>query len=71
MPFKTDIHKIERLLDYIHADVWVPIRITSQGGHIYFVNFINDYSQKFSVYFMHHKSKTFIKFKLLKAEVKN
>ena len=38
---------------------------------MYFVTFIDDYSRKVWVYFMQHKSETFAKFKLWKAEVEN
>ena len=38
---------------------------------MYFVTFIDDYIRKVWVYFMRHKSKTFTKFKLWKAEVEN
>ena len=36
-----------------------------------FVTFIDDYTKKIWVYFMRHKSKTFVKFKLWKTEVEN
>ena len=38
---------------------------------MYFVTFIDDYTKKVWVYFMRHKSDTFAKFKLWKAEVEN
>ena len=38
---------------------------------MYFVTFIDDYTKKVWVYFMRHKSETFAKFKLWKAEVEN
>ena len=38
---------------------------------MYFVSFIENYSRKVWVYFMQHKSKTFAKFKVWKAEVEN
>jgi hypothetical protein len=38
---------------------------------MYFVIFIDDFSRKVWVYFMRHKSETFAKFKLWKAEVEN
>ena len=40
-------------------------------GHRYFVSFVDDYSRKVWVYFLRHKSETFAKFKLWKAEVEN
>ena len=62
--FKIATHKTEGFLDYVHTDVWGPIRVASLGGTMYFVTFIDDYSLKVWVYFMRHRSKTFSKFKL-------
>ena len=50
--FKTAMHKTEGILDYVHTDVWGPTRVASQGGHMYFVTFIDDYTKKVWVYFM-------------------
>ena len=35
------------------------------------MSFVDDYSQKVWVYFIQHKSKTFVKFKLWKTKVEN
>ena len=35
--FKTATHKIESIMDYVHYDVWGPVRIASRRGHMYFV----------------------------------
>ena len=69
--FKTATHKTEDILDYVHSNVWGPTSITSRGGHVYFVIFIDDLSRKVWVYFIQHKSETFAKVKLWKAEVEN
>ncbi len=69
--FKTATHKTEGILDYVHSDVWGPVRIASRQGHHYFVTFIDDFSRKVWVYFMQHKSDVFAKFKVWKAEVEN
>jgi transposase InsO family protein len=69
--FKTNTYKTDGIMDYVHSDVWGPVRTASRGGHMYFVIFIDDFSRKVWVYFMQHKSKTFAKFKLWKAEVEN
>ena len=62
--FKTATHKTERILDYVHTHVWGLVQIASLGGSVYFVSFIDDYSQKVWLYFMWHRSETFAKFKL-------
>jgi hypothetical protein len=54
--FKTATHKTEGILDYVHSDVWGPVRTVSRGGHMYFIIFIDDFSRKVWVYFMWHKS---------------
>jgi hypothetical protein len=69
--FKTATHKTEGIMDYVHSDVWGPVRTASRGGHMYFVIFIDDFSKKVWVYFVRHKSETFAKFKLWKAKVEN
>ena len=69
--FKTATHKTNGFLDYVHYDVWGLVKTTSQGEHMYFIIFIDDFSRKVWVYFMQHKSKTFANFKLWKAEMKN
>jgi hypothetical protein len=58
-------------MNYVHSDVWGPVRTASWGGYMYFFIFIDDYSRKVWVYFMQHKSETFAKFKLWKAKVEN
>ena len=62
--FKTATHKTEDIMDYVHSDVWEPVRTASRGGYMYFFIFINDFFRKVWVYFMWHKSKMFAKFKL-------
>ena len=69
--FKIDAHKTEGILNCVHSDVLGVVRTMSWGGHMYFVIFIDDFSGKVWVYFMRHKSKTFINFKLRKVKVEN
>ena len=57
--FKTARHKIEKILDDVHSDVWGPTRELSLGGSQYFVTFIDDFSRKVYVYFIKQKSKVF------------
>ena len=47
------------------------MRVASLGRNMYFVSFVEDYSQKVWVYFMWHKLETFAKFKLWKTKVEN
>ena len=55
MRFGTAIHYSERILDYLHIDVWGPIKTISIGGNHYFMSFIDDYSRRCWVYTMKHK----------------
>uniref|UniRef100_A0A2N9GPN1 CCHC-type domain-containing protein n=1 Tax=Fagus sylvatica TaxID=28930 RepID=A0A2N9GPN1_FAGSY len=69
--FKTATHKTKGILDYVHSDIWGPVRTPSKGGAQYFMSFIDDYSRKAWVYFLKNKSEAFAKFKIWKAEVEN
>uniref|UniRef100_A0A2N9GKI3 Integrase catalytic domain-containing protein n=1 Tax=Fagus sylvatica TaxID=28930 RepID=A0A2N9GKI3_FAGSY len=69
--FKTATHKTKGILDYVHSDIWGPVRTPSKGGAQYFMSFIDDYSRKTWVYFLKNKSEAFAKFKIWKAEVEN
>uniref|UniRef100_A0A2N9GCQ1 Integrase catalytic domain-containing protein n=1 Tax=Fagus sylvatica TaxID=28930 RepID=A0A2N9GCQ1_FAGSY len=69
--FKTATHKTKGILDYVHSDIWGPVRTPSKGGAQYFMSFIDDYSRKAWVYFLKNKSEAFAKFKVWKAEVEN
>jgi len=54
-------------LQLIHADVCGPISLASHSNKRYILNFIDDYSRKSWVYFLHEKSETFTAFKSFKA----
>ena len=71
MQFKIGTHKIERILDYVHTNVWRLVQTTSLRDSVYFMCFIDDHSRKVWVYFMRHKSVTFDKFKLWKTKMEN
>jgi hypothetical protein len=44
--FKSATHKTNGVLNYIHSDVWGPVRTTSWGGQVYFLTLIDDFSRK-------------------------
>ena len=52
-----------RPLDLIHKGVCSPMSIHARGGFIYFITFIDDYSQYKHLYMMRYKSKSFEKFR--------
>ena len=62
-PFpKSSSKKSSAVLDLIHSDVCGPLNIPSVGGSIYFVTFIDDYSNFVYVYLLKRKSEVFEKF---------
>jgi hypothetical protein len=69
--FKTATHNTKGKLDYVHSDIWGPVRVASKGGAQYFMSFIDDYSRKVWVYFLKNKFDAFATFKKWKAEEEN
>ena len=69
--FQTGQHSTLVVLDYIHSDLWGPATVPSNGGHRYFVSFIDDFSRKVWVYFLKYKSEVFNIFKEFKTLVEN
>lgn len=63
------MNKMNGKLDYVHSDVWGPVRVASKAGSLYFLTF--NFLRKVWVYFMRHKSEVFEKFRVWKAEVEN
>ena len=45
--FGTATHCTERILDYVHTDVWAPTKTAFIGGNHYFVTFIDDYFKRY------------------------
>ena len=58
-------------LEMVHTDVWGPSQVSSLGGSIFYVTFIDDFIRKVCVYFLKHKSEVFATFKKWKTEVEN
>lgn len=71
LPFKSDGSKVTKPLELVHSDVCGPMEIQSLGGSRYFLTFLDEYSKKISVYFLHNKSEVLSKFKEFKQEVEN
>jgi hypothetical protein len=40
--FKDGKHKKDKKLDLVHMGVWGPAQVSSLGGSLYYVNFIDD-----------------------------
>ena len=69
LPFKGKGERACGPLDLIHTYVCGLMSIHARGGFIYFITFINDYSQYGYLYLMRYKSEAFEKFKEFKSEV--
>ena len=67
--FSTAKHRTQGIVDYIHSDLWGPLRVPSFGGKRYMLTFIDDFSRKVWVYFLRQKNETFSIFKKFKALV--
>jgi hypothetical protein len=59
------------IVELIHSDVFGHVLVSSIGGYLYYVSFIDDFSRKTWLYFLRNKSKVFIKFKEFKPLVEN
>ena len=66
---KKSSWRAELPLQLIHSDLCGPIQPISNSNKIYFITFIDDYSWKTWVYFLHEKSEAFAFFKEFKAKV--
>lgn len=51
----------------VHADICGPIKPISNSNKMYFLSFIDDFSHKTWIYFLHEKSKAFTMFRSYKA----
>ena len=67
--FDTVSHCTEGILEYVHTDVWGPIKTASIGGNHYFVSFIDDFSRRCWVYTMRHKGEVLERFVKWKANL--
>nr|KYP49198.1 Retrovirus-related Pol polyprotein from transposon TNT 1-94 [Cajanus cajan] len=56
-------------IQLVHADICGPISPTSNSCKRYILSFVDDYSRKTWIYFLHDKSETFNAFKRFKAYV--
>ena len=47
----------------MHADLWGPAKVQTQGGNRYFMSIIDDYSRKVWICLLKQKKDAFVKFK--------
>ena len=70
MPFTDKEYRAKELLELVYFYLCEPMIIRSKREFEYFITFINDYSRYRYIYLMHHKSKSFEKFKEYTKETK-
>lgn len=61
--------RASRHLQVVHSDICGPISPISHSGKRYILSFIDDFTRKTWVYFLHEKSEAFATFKIFKASV--
>lgn len=66
---KKSLWRASRPLQLIHSDICGHINLISHNGKRYILSFIDDYTRKTWVYFLHEKSKAFSTFKFFKTSV--
>ncbi|KAG8484081.1 hypothetical protein CXB51_022999 [Gossypium anomalum] len=54
--FTRGIHNTKETLEYIHSDLWGPLRVPSRGGANYMLTFIDDFSRKVWAFFLKQKN---------------
>lgn len=68
MPKKSS-WRSSKQLQLVHSDICSPITSASHGDKRYILSFIDDFTRKIWVYFLHEKSEAFAVFKTYKAGV--
>jgi hypothetical protein len=69
--FPSSDSRAAGILDLIHSDVCGPMSLASLTGSLYYVVFIDDFSQKSWIFFMKTKGQVFSRFQEFKALVEN
>nr|GEV54353.1 retrotransposon protein, putative, Ty1-copia subclass [Tanacetum cinerariifolium] len=64
-------HTTQRVIDYVHSNLWGPSQVESLGGKRYFLSIVDDYSRRLWVYLLRFKHEAFEKFKEWKQLVEN
>jgi len=63
--------RAKHILELVHSDVFGPMKVPSMGKFVYYVSFVDDFSNNTWIYFLKKKYKVFDKFNEFKAMVEN
>jgi len=69
--FSTTKHRMQGILDYIHLDLWGPLRVPSFENKRYMLTFVDDFSRQVWVYFLRQNNEALSTFKKFKALIQN
>ena len=66
---KKSLWRASNKLQLVHADICRPIKPESNSNKRYILSFIDDFTRKTWIYFLHEKSEAFSMFRNFKAHV--
>ena len=66
---KYTANRMTYVLELIHTDIYGPFSTVTRNGHVYFINFIDDYSRYGYIYLIREKAQVLDTFKSFKSEV--
>ena len=69
--FPSDSKRSKGILDLVHSNICGPMTTPSPCGYLYYVIFVDHFSQKTWIFFLKTKTETFGKFQEFKALVEN
>lgn len=70
-PFPSSITKTSQVLQLIHSYLCGTMLVTSLGGYLYFMNFVDDFSRKIWIFVLKKKGEAFDMFKDFKSLIEN
>ena len=58
MSFPSGGKRAKHILEFVHSDVFGPVKVPSLGKFVYYVSFIDDFSRNTWIYFPKKKLKS-------------